>query len=85
MRDEWCGGQLYRFRVKDGCPSPDDGQLIVFERIPGKEQEPEILATCYASGFQECLAAMYEDGLARGKQIGFENAREEIRRALGIK
>lgn len=94
---EWRDGRLYSFMALDsysrkdaGPPQPDDGRMIVYERqnapymhVP-HSGETETLATCFADGFQECLAAMWESGYSKGEKAGYEKAKREIRSALGV-
>lgn len=96
---EWRDGQLYEFTVRAHWPDkadppyprPDDGRMICYERtnapylVQAGAPVSEILATCYADGFQECMASMYHDGFTKGKAEGRKEALAEVRRALGIK
>lgn len=80
---EWRDGVLYQFVVtgSDKIPRPDDGEQIVYQRITDHR---EVLGVCFADGFEQCMASMWAAGYDMGKREGYEQALEDIRRALGL-
>ena len=83
--DEWSEGSLFRFRTSDGASFDSEcGKLIVYERVRKEGYGTETLATAYADGLHELMAAMFADGYSRGKRDGYLNAQADIRNALGM-
>lgn len=71
---------------------PYDGRLISFTRtnapyIVKNQGVPveEVLATCWADGFRECMASMYMSGYFKGLKAGEEAAKRAMREAMGAK
>jgi len=89
--EEWRDGKLYRFRAVSSfgsnngkTPTADDGRLIVFEcvtRHKGNETT-ETLATAYADGLLEVMAAMWQSGFMKGVKEGERRKAEEVRKVL---
>lgn len=81
---EWRDGMLYRFRSSSGKGlQADSGEMIVYEReISGGETE--VLATAWADGLTEVMAAMFEAGQWKGYNKGYAKAQTDIRRSLGV-
>lgn len=81
---EWRDGALYEFSANgDGAVKPSDGRHIVY-RVTRANGEQEILATCWADGFQECMAAMFEAGRRKGFQRGVADTKMAFRKILGV-
>lgn len=85
---QWRDGSLYRFRAigKDESVSSDCGAMIVYERVfrDGDEEQAEVLATAFADGFQEVMAAMFEAGFRKGRAEGKHDALARVRDVLGL-
>lgn len=88
---EWRDGKCYSFRAhrayphgeQPEYPRPDDGRMIVYE-VEDRDGTT-ILGCCYADGFQECMASMWQDGYYKGERAGREAALRDVRRAMGVK
>lgn len=86
----WRDGKCYRFTTtgrayrgtEAGYPTPDDGRMIVYEVEDGNGVE--VLGACWADGFEECMASMWQSGYHKGERAGYEKAKQEIRDALGV-
>jgi len=59
------------------------GKLIVYERE--YTGGIETLATAYADGLTELMAAMFHAGCQRGRNEGYAKAQADIRKAIGAK
>ena len=83
---EWRDGELYNFKYIDGSYVDDssNGKMVVFTCQKGRDAEEQTLATAWADGLQELMAAMYESGFQKGKLAGASEARQEILKALRI-
>lgn len=85
--NEWRNGERYSFNYH-GSPysSPThpsgNGQMVTFNRED--RFDSTILGSCYADGFEECMASMWQSGYFKGEKAGYEKAKREIRSALGI-
>lgn len=89
---EWRDGKQYRFRAidsfrpdDDSYPKPEDGRMIVYEVQIGKDGPTDVLATAFADGFEEVMAAMWSAGFRKGQQSGRDEKLREVQDALGIK
>ncbi|TSD87530.1 hypothetical protein FFK22_016940 [Mycobacterium sp. KBS0706] len=89
---EWRDGKMYRFAMPGDQPWYGDmnRELISFEvhtttfGSRGSSVESSILATAWADGVTEMLAAFYSAGYSKGLRDGEAQARRNIRLALGL-
>jgi hypothetical protein len=81
---EWRDGVRYRFRLQSGGSvfSPESGDFVIYERQT--MDGVEVLATAWADGLSELMAAMFESGFEKGKSEGISEAKADIRKALGV-
>lgn len=89
---EWRDGKMYRFAMPGDRPWYGDmnRELISFEVHTttfgggGSSVETSILATAWADGVTDMLAAFHSAGYSKGLRDGEAQAQRKIRLALGL-